>query len=173
MWVCSTSRRQGTRQENVFHTSSHEFFAKAFLTDFFDFSYLAQKLESVQYIRVACYRICLQVRKRLFHCIHSALSPVRVRLVAYWLDGVTNWVDREVTHRLMRDSRGPSSTTYLSIICMMSIFIYLSEISVNINMPTIIDCSFRDTVEPQLTDLPGYPTYHTEPSTPRYPTKIG
>ena len=33
------------------------------------------------------------------------------------------------------------------------------------------------TVEPQLsdirlTDLPGYPTYHTESSTPRYLTKI-
>ena len=37
---------------------------------------------------------------------------------------------------------------------------------------------FVITVEPRLsdirlTDLPGYPTYHTEPSTPRYPTKIG
>ena len=36
----------------------------------------------------------------------------------------------------------------------------------------------NNTVEPRLSeirliDLPGYPTYHTEPSTPRYPTKIG
>ena len=56
------------------------------------------------------YIICLQVRKRLVHFVHSALIPVRVRTVSYWLNGVTNWIDPEVTHSLIGDSRG--SRTY-------------------------------------------------------------
>ena len=50
-------------------------------------------------------------------------------------------------------------------------------------IPTIPRCLEKlkiriSTVEPRLsdlrfTDLPGYPTYQTKPSTPRYPTEIG
>ena len=47
---------------------------------------------------------CTQWTNALVYCVHSALTPVR--LVAYWLNGVTNWVDREVTHWLMGDSKG-------------------------------------------------------------------
>ena len=42
----------------------------------------------------------------LVHYVHSVLIPVPVCLVAYWLNGVTNWVNWGIRHWLMADFRG-------------------------------------------------------------------
>ena len=47
-----------------------------------------------------------RLRHELVHCVHSALTPVRVRLVSYWLNEVMNRVDRGVIHWLIGDFRG-------------------------------------------------------------------